>query len=96
MDIDYLVIGAGGIGGSIAGTLAASDKNVTLIARGAQLEALSSNGIVLTADFGEQKKESVIRNIDVCDQEAYIKRRRGSEGRMPPSKATASLTSRPS
>ncbi len=84
MDIDYLVIGAGGIGGSIAGTLAASDKNVTLIARGPQLEALSSNGIVLTADFGEQKKESVIRNIDVCDQEAYIKRRRGSEGRMPP------------
>lgn len=41
----YLIIGAGGTGGSIAGFMAAANKNVTLIARGIHLEAIRKNGL---------------------------------------------------
>lgn len=72
-EIHYLIIGAGGIGGSIAGTLATAGKNVTLIARGQQLEALRRSGLVLVSDFGGRKEEKLIPpgKIDVCSQEEY-------------------------
>lgn len=41
----YLVIGAGGTGGCIGGYLARAGKDVTLIARGAHLEAIQRDGI---------------------------------------------------
>lgn len=41
----YLVIGAGGTGGSIAGYLAKAGKDVTLIARGEHLKAILNDGL---------------------------------------------------
>ena len=41
----YLIIGAGGCGGSIGAYLRRAGQDVTLIARGAHLEALKNNGI---------------------------------------------------
>ena len=43
----YLVIGAGGTGGCLAAYLAAADKEVHVIARGAHLKAIQDNGLML-------------------------------------------------
>ncbi|MDR1739094.1 MAG: ketopantoate reductase family protein [Candidatus Symbiothrix sp.] len=43
----YLIVGTGGVGGSIAGFLALAAKNVTCIARGAHLSAMQERGLHL-------------------------------------------------
>ncbi len=43
----YLVIGAGGTGGALAAFLAKAGKDVTLLARGSNLEAIQKNGLTL-------------------------------------------------
>jgi 2-dehydropantoate 2-reductase len=47
------VIGAGAIGGTIAGLLAHAGHEVQVVARGEQLAALTSNGLRLTGDWGD-------------------------------------------
>jgi 2-dehydropantoate 2-reductase len=42
-----LVYGAGAVGGYLGGILAATGKDVTLVARGAQYDAMSSRGVIL-------------------------------------------------
>jgi 2-dehydropantoate 2-reductase len=49
--LKYLIVGTGGVGGSIAGFLALAGKDVTCIARGAHLEALRSRGLQLHSDL---------------------------------------------
>ncbi len=48
----YLVYGAGGTGGCLAAFLAQGGKDVSLIARGAHLEAIQQNGLVLESSHG--------------------------------------------
>lgn len=43
----YLIIGAGGTGGAIGGFLAHAGNDVTLIARGAHLDAIKKNGLTV-------------------------------------------------
>ena len=43
----YLIIGTGGVGGSIAGFLALGGKDVTCIARGEHLETIRREGLYL-------------------------------------------------
>lgn len=50
----YLVIGAGGTGGSIAGFMTREGKNVVLIARGAHLEAICKDGLKIEKSKGEE------------------------------------------
>lgn len=45
--MEYLIIGAGGTGGSIGGFMAQAGKDVTLVARGQHLEAMRRNGLRL-------------------------------------------------
>ncbi|MDD3349392.1 MAG: 2-dehydropantoate 2-reductase [Eubacteriales bacterium] len=45
--LKYLIIGAGGTGGSIAASMTEAGKDVTVIARGAQLSAVRENGIAM-------------------------------------------------
>ncbi|MDO4299649.1 MAG: 2-dehydropantoate 2-reductase [Lachnospiraceae bacterium] len=45
--MNYLVIGAGGTGGCVAGYLAHAGKDVTLIARGKHLEAIRAEGLTI-------------------------------------------------
>ena len=45
--MNYLVIGAGGTGGAIGGYLSRAGKEVTLIARGAHLEAMQKRACIL-------------------------------------------------
>ncbi|MHC5796795.1 ketopantoate reductase family protein [Lacisediminihabitans sp. FW035] len=47
------VIGAGAIGGTIAGLLARSGHEVQVVARGEQLAALASNGLTLAGGWGD-------------------------------------------
>ena len=47
------VIGAGAIGGTIAGLLARAGHDVQVVARGEQLAALASNGLRLTGGWGD-------------------------------------------
>lgn len=47
----YLIVGTGGVGGSIAGFLALAGKDVTCIARGKHLEAMRRYGLHLKSDL---------------------------------------------
>ena len=50
----YLIVGTGGVGGSIAGFLALAGKDVTCIARGKHLEAIREKGSVHSGDNRRQ------------------------------------------
>lgn len=67
----YLVIGAGGTGGSIGGFLARKGKDVTFIARGNHLKALQENGLFLHSErIGEVK----IDKIKACTAEEFTEK----------------------
>ena len=51
--LSYLVLGAGGTGGSIAAYLAKGGKDVTVIARGAHLAAMKEKGLKIISPHGE-------------------------------------------
>lgn len=63
----YLVIGTGGVGGSIAGFLALAGKDVTCIARGKHLEAIRKYGLHLKSDL---KGEHYL-TVKACTAEEY-------------------------
>lgn len=64
----YLVIGAGGTGGSIGGFLAHKGKDVTFIARGEHLKALREKGLLLhSGRIGEVR----IKNVKACTADEY-------------------------
>ncbi|MDD2960565.1 MAG: 2-dehydropantoate 2-reductase [Muribaculaceae bacterium] len=63
----YLIIGTGGVGGSIAGFLALGGYDVECIARGKHLEAIRQNGLHLKSDL---KGEHHI-NIPAYSAEEY-------------------------
>ena len=50
----YLIIGAGAVGGTIGVRLSQAGHDVTLVARGAHLDALRKNGLTLATPEGEQ------------------------------------------
>jgi 2-dehydropantoate 2-reductase len=47
----YLIVGTGGVGGSIAGFLALAGNDVTCIARGVHLDAIRKNGLILKSSL---------------------------------------------
>ncbi len=51
----FIIFGVGAIGGAIAGKLAASSQPVAGIARGAQLEALRTDGLLLRTPEGDSR-----------------------------------------
>jgi len=64
----YLIAGTGGVGGSIAAFLSLAGKDVTCIARGAQLEAIQENGLKLISTL---KGEHTLP-VKACTAEAYM------------------------
>lgn len=65
----YLIVGTGGVGGSIAGFLAQAGRDVTCIARGAHRDALTSQGLTLESDI----KGSVVTSAVKCHTaEEYV------------------------
>lgn len=63
----YLIVGTGGVGGSLAAFLALAGKAVTCIARGTHLEALQKQGLHLISDI---KGEHVVP-IKACTEAEY-------------------------
>lgn len=64
----YLVIGAGGTGGSIGAVMTAAGKDVTVIARGKHLEAIQKNGMKMETTV---KGNYVVNPMKACDMEHY-------------------------
>lgn len=62
----YLIIGAGGTGGSIGGFLTRAGKDVTLIARGAHLAAMRKDGLKFETPGG-----SFTVSVNACTMEDY-------------------------
>jgi 2-dehydropantoate 2-reductase len=54
-----LIAGTGGVGGYYGARLAAAGSDVVFLARGAMLDALRTNGLVLRADLGDLRLERV-------------------------------------
>ena len=73
----YLIVGAGGTGGALAGFLGRTGREVTLIARGSHLEAIRQQG--LTVDLPE---ESFKVKIPAYDMPGYLQAR--AEGESAP------------
>ncbi|MDD3162255.1 MAG: 2-dehydropantoate 2-reductase [Bacteroidales bacterium] len=63
----YLIIGAGGTGGSIAVQMTAAGKDVTAIARGEHLKAICASGLKMESYSGE----SVTVPVKATDMEHY-------------------------
>lgn len=61
------VIGAGGVGGYFGARLAAAGHDVGFLVRGAQLEALRSNGITIHSPRGDLHLESVRASDDPAE-----------------------------
>ncbi|WP_076998921.1 2-dehydropantoate 2-reductase [Variovorax sp. KK3] len=59
------IIGAGAIGGLVGAKLALAGEDVTFIVRGANLDAIATNGIRLVSDEGG---EQVARNVKATDR----------------------------
>lgn len=57
--LSWLVVGAGGVGGYLAGKLAARGHEVDLLARKAQAERINSGGLILT----ETERERVVKDL---------------------------------
>ena len=64
----YLVIGAGGTGGSIGAYMTEAGKDVTLIARGAHLEARQKNGLQMETT---RKGNYTVKPVKAADMEHY-------------------------
>jgi len=64
-DMKIAIIGAGAIGGLVGAKLALAGEDVTFIVRGANLDAISRNGIKLVSAEGE---EQVARNVKATDR----------------------------
>ncbi|MDR2804241.1 MAG: ketopantoate reductase family protein [Dysgonamonadaceae bacterium] len=67
MNTKYLLIGAGGVGGSIAAFLGLAGKDLTCIARGTHLEAIQQRGLHLISDL---RGEHTVR-VKACTGEEY-------------------------
>jgi len=63
----YLIIGAGGTGGSIAAQMTGAGKDVTAIARGEHLKAIRAKGLKMESYSGE----SITYPVKATDMEHY-------------------------
>jgi len=66
----YLIVGTGGVGGSIAGFLAKAGKEVECIARGEHLEAIRQNGLTLHTDL---LNDTIVAKVPAYSVEEYAR-----------------------
>ena len=68
MNMKYLVIGAGGTGGSIGAYMTEAGKDVTLIARGEHLREMQEQGLKMETT---KKGDYTVSPIKAVDMEHY-------------------------
>ena len=61
----YLIIGAGGTGGPLGFYLTKAGKDVTLIARGAHLKALSEQGLTMDRLWNGTRETILVKAVDM-------------------------------
>lgn len=66
----YLIIGAGGTGGTIGYHMTKAGKDVTLIARGAHLEKMRTNGLTLHKEWSGMDETDTVP-VKACTMEEY-------------------------
>jgi len=71
LEIKYLVIGAGGVGGSIGAFLASGKYDVSFMARGRNLEALKKEGLRMDSGI---KGKLHLKDIKACSFEEYAEK----------------------
>lgn len=76
--IKYMIIGAGGTGGALGFYLTVAGKDVTLIARGAHLDAIRENGLFLETGHGGFSVPA-----EACTMEEYRARVEKDAGECP-------------
>lgn len=64
----FCIFGAGGTGGTLAAYLAMAGNDVTLIARGAHLQSIRENGLILHTNH---RGTETIENITACTEAEY-------------------------
>ena len=73
MSKKFLVVGTGGVGGTLASFLALGGQSVDCIARGEQLEAIRQGGLLLKSDIlGEHRARLNAYTAEEYDQKADI------------------------
>lgn len=72
--MNYLIIGAGGTGGCIAGYMAHAGKNVTLIARGRHLEAIQRDGLTI-----ERLHDTLHTSINAVTEQEYTEQKQKAD-----------------
>jgi len=68
MGLSYLVVGAGGVGLSLAGFLAKGGADVSLLARGKQYDTLKQNGLLVRLPDDTFRADPVIVNEDTLER----------------------------
>ena len=72
----YVILGAGAVGGVIGGRLHAAGSDVTLVARGAHLDALRANGLELLTPTGAERHHvpavGSATEVDLTDEHVVI------------------------
>ena len=71
MELRYMIIGAGGVGGPVGAFLTRSGADTTLIARGKHLAAMQAYGLTLLT--GESDRESI--PVKAIDMDGYLAQR---------------------
>ena len=66
------VFGAGAIGGLLAARLADSGAEVSVVARGAHLEAIRQNGLTLLSADGEGRERPLVVTIEASDRASEL------------------------
>lgn len=69
MSLKYLIVGAGGVGGSVAAFLGMARRDVTLIARGGHLRAMKEKGMAFIQG-GEEKTVPGVKPMSAEEYEA--------------------------
>lgn len=64
----YLIVGTGGVGGALAGFLSKAGREVECIARGAHLEAIRKDGLIVHSDL---MNEDIVARVPAYSVEEY-------------------------
>ena len=70
MKLNYLLIGAGGTGGILGSSLTKAGKNVTLIARGANLHAMQEHGLTIRHLWNQTEENIPVHAVSMEEYES--------------------------
>lgn len=70
MNLNYLLIGAGGTGGILGASLTKAEKNVALIARGANLHSIQEHGLTIRHLWNQTEETIPVHTVSMEEYES--------------------------